>query len=219
MKIATAEQYTPEWWSARRGIPTASKFSTFCTPVEGKYSQSKTAHGYMCELIASLYDPEYGIVEDFQTAAMRNGTILEPEARRFYEFDRGVKVEQVGLCITDDGRYGSSPDGLPGDGCLEIKSPIGKTQVDYLLAGVLPNAYKPQVHGHLLVTGRPWCDFLSYSPGLPELLVRVEPDAYTAKLGACLDQFCEELAEAISQIKAMVGPPPDTEPIDDTPLF
>lgn len=208
MKVLTQDQYSPEWWNARRGLPTSSQFSRICTPSKGEYIAQ--ASGYMHELIASLYDPSYGEVDDYKSAAMKNGTIMEPEARRFYEFERDAKVDDVGLCCTDDSKLGASPDGLVGDdGCLEIKSPLHKTQVAYLLDGDLPREYRCQVHGHLIVTGRDWCDFISYARGLPHLLVRVTPGSFTDSLRECLDQFCDEYAKAREQFASMYGPPPD----------
>lgn len=221
MKILSDTQYSPEWWNARRGLPTASNFGRIITPARGDYS--KQAEGYIYELIASLYDPNYGVVEDYQSAAMRNGTILEPEARRFYQFSRGVRVQEVGLCVTDCGRFAGSPDGLCGDdGCLEIKSPLHKTQVEYLLRGELPTEYRAQVHGHLIVTGRDWCDFLSYAQGLPELLVRVTPDDFTASLRESLERFAGEYDAAKARMFDQYGPPPAFEPVtvgDDIQLF
>jgi len=202
VKILTQEQYTPEYWQARCGVPTCSAFSNICTAAKGDYS--KSAAGYIAELIAQRYDPDYGMHEDYQSAAMKNGHIIEPEARRFYEFDREAKVEQVGFCITDDARFGGSPDGLVGDdGVLEIKSPTHKTQVEYLLAGTLPDAYKQQCHGHLIVTGRKWVDFLSYCRRLHPLLVRVVPDEYTDRLRECLNRFHEDYQEALSKIDTL----------------
>lgn len=217
MKVVTAEQYSSEWWLARRGVPTASRFKDICTPAKGEYS--KSAAGYICELIADRFDPDYGLIDDYQSAAMKNGTYLEPEARRYYEFDRGVEVEQVGLCMDDDGRYGCSPDGLAGDGCLEIKSPLHKTQVKYLIDGQIPTEYKPQVHGHLIVTGRDWCDFLSYAQGLPHLLVRVLPDEYTEALRVCLDQFWDEYQTAWVKIRSVCGAEPVQEEVVEEVLF
>lgn len=182
------KQYEPAWWDAHRGRPSASNFAKIITPAKGDYSKSAVEYAY--ELVAELYDPEYGMVSDYASAAMRNGTIMEPEARRFYEFERDCEVEQVGLCITDDGRFLSSPDALVGDeGCLELKSPTYKTHIKYLCDGGLPAEYKPQCHGHLLVTRCKWVDFMSYCRGLPPLLVRVEPDEYTVRLAEALEKF------------------------------
>lgn len=210
MKILSKEQYTPEWWDARRGLPTASCFSKIITPARGEYS--KQADDYACQLVSELYDPTYGQDDDgFKTSAMKNGTILEPEARAFYQLHRNADVDEVGLCTTDDGRFGSSPDGLVGDdGCVEIKSVIAKTQIAYIAKGVLPNEYKPQCHGHLFVTGRKWCDFFSYSPGLPPFLIRITPDGFTKKLEVALNHFHDELNALCLQVSA-IQPPPSHE--------
>src|SRR5262245_2947730 len=38
VKIIECKQYTPEWWEARRGIPTASNFDKILTPKTEKAS-------------------------------------------------------------------------------------------------------------------------------------------------------------------------------------
>jgi len=189
--IHNCDQYSDEWWSLRRGLPTASQFSRIITP---RGALSKSMFKYAAELrveSSSTGDSERG----YQSAAMKHGAETEGEARKYYESDAGVEVIQVGLCVADDGSYGGSPDGLVGDdGCLEIKCPLRKTHADYLRSGALPAQYRPQVHGHLLVTGRAWCDFLSYCPDLPALIVRVRRDSYTEKLGSALRVFSKKLA-------------------------
>lgn len=200
MRVVDCEQYTPEWWDARRGIPTASAFDKIVTP-GGKLSESWKK--YACQLIADEYDTKYGYVDQFASRAMENGARMEPEARRYYEFYRDATVQQVGFCMTDDGRYGSSPDSLVGDeGVLEVKCPESHTMVAYLIDGGLPKEYLPQCHGHLIVTGRKWCDFLAYTPGLPRLLVRVEPDEYTDKLRVALEDFWPKLVDYRQRIAA-----------------
>ncbi len=202
MKRFDFPQYSPEWWAVRRGVPTASCFDQIVTPTKGELSKSSV--GYAHQLIADALDPDYGRVSDFATAAMRNGTIMEPEARRYYTFETGVEVEQVGFCLDDDGRFGASPDGLAGaDGLLELKSPTPKTHVGYLLAGTLPAEYRPQLHGQLIVTGRAWCDFMSYVVGFPPLLVRVEPDDYTERLRVALDEFADMLDALRARVTAL----------------
>lgn len=212
------DQYSMQWWSVRRGVPTSSCFDRIVTPAKGELS--KQADGYIHQLIADQYDPEYGVVDDYVTAAMRNGTIMEPEARNYYAFERGMDVEQVGFCMDDDGRFGCSPDGMVGDdGLLELKCPQPHTQVAYLLANQLPQAYKPQVHGQLVVTGRKWVDFMSYSPGFPILLIRVEPDEYTDKLRVALDEFWQKYQESLEKVTAMSGFPERETIEDDDPVL
>lgn len=198
----TPKQYDDLWWAARRGVPTSSCFDAICTPAKGTYSASSSK--YIADLIAEIFDPNYGQTESYISAAMKNGTILEPSARAFYEFDRECRVRETGLCMDDDERFGCSPDALVGDdGGAEIKCPTPAVHVQYLLDGGIPDKYKPQVHGTLIVTGRKWWDFMSYCPGFPPLLVRVEPDDYTVKLRACMDQFWTEYQEALAKIKSM----------------
>ena len=199
MKIIEGEQYTDLWHAVRRGIPTASEMGRIITPAQGKLSAS--ADGYIAQLIGDLLDPFYPRKDSIATAAMRNGTMMEPESRRFYEMDRACEVKQVCFCISDCGRFGSSVDGLIGDdGCLECKNPSPAVHVSYLLNGTLPIEYKAQVNWHLVVTGRKWTDFLSYCPGFAPFLVRVEPDDFTKKLAECLEQFHEKYLAALKKL-------------------
>lgn len=221
MKIIECEQLSPEWWDARRGIPTASNFSRILTPT-GKFSTS--SDDYIAELIAEMVclTPNYFTTQGKPvTAAMQHGTDTEPEARKWYEMDQGVETRRVGFITTDDGRWGCSPDALVDpDGGLEIKCVHLKTQVSYLLKGELPAEYRGQVHGSLLVTGRKWWDFLSYSPGLDPFLIRVYPDAYTVKLANALELFHDSLQKTIRRLKgpakpAAPAPMPTAEEIEE----
>lgn len=188
-------QGSPEYWAKRRGVPTASEASRIITAVEGK--PSKGGFGYACELVAQIYDPSYPRMDGFASSAMRNGQLMEGEARAWLEMEIG-QVRQVGFVTTDDGRFGCSPDALivSGDeivGGVEIKSPDPKTHVAWLTEALngplLPDDHKQQVHDCLAVTGLPYWIFASYVDGLPPFYVRVEPDAYTAKLKESLESF------------------------------
>jgi putative phage-type endonuclease len=144
-----------------------------------------------------------GIVEEtYQNAAMLRGIETEQEARDFYNFTMSVKAQQVGLCISDCCKWGASPDGLVGDdGLLEIKCPTVAVHVGYLLDNKLPTEYFQQVQGQLFVTGRAWCDFVSYSSGIKPLVIRVLPDmVFHAALSKELDSFCAELEQIIQKI-------------------
>lgn len=193
MKIINCEQYSDEWWAARRGLPTASAFNTIITPT-GKPSTQFTK--YACELIAEVVSKENE--ERFEPSEwMLRGTLFEEEARNWFSMKHQREVKQVGLMVNDEGTYGCSPDGLIADDCgLEIKCPKASTHVAYLLKGVLPDAYKPQVHGQLLVSGFPKWVFCSYHPDFAEqLIVEVTPDEYTEKLKAAVDDFVIKLDE------------------------
>lgn len=191
MKILHHEQGSPEWLAARMGKPTASQFSQIVTAARGDLS--KSSEGLINELLAQRFAPEE-FAEGYQTASMERGTEMEPQARAAYEWATGRTVQTVGLCLSDCGRYGASPDGLVGsDGGIEIKCPAAKTHVGYYRDGVLPAAYKQQVHGCLAVTGRDWWDFVSFHPDLPLFVLRIEADAYTVKVKHALEEFCTHL--------------------------
>jgi hypothetical protein len=198
--IVQCEQYSSEYWDARRAMPTASEFHRIVTPKKMEYAAGATT--YAIELIAELYDYNYGMAESCVTAAMRNGTLFEPRCRAFYEMERNVDVTRVGFCISDCGRFGASPDALIGDdGGLELKHPTAATHIKWLLAGVVPPEHLAQCHGGLLVTKRHWWDFLSWYPGLPPLLVRVVPDDYTLRLAKALEQFWTEFTAMRARIE------------------
>jgi putative phage-type endonuclease len=196
MKVITAEQRSPEWFAARLGVPSASQFGKVVTPT-GK--RSTQVDGYLNKLVAEVLTGK----SDQQEAneAMIRGTELEPEARAYYELIGGPVVE-TGFCIHDDG-FGCSPDGLVGDtGLLEIKCPLAHTQVEYLRENALPGLYAPQVQGQLLVTGREWCDFLSYHPDMRPLLIRVERDEkFISILHDALREMVEQINECVANLR------------------
>ncbi|NCD17904.1 MAG: hypothetical protein EOL91_11480 [Actinobacteria bacterium] len=197
MIINNCEQGSDEWFAVRCGVPTASNFEKIITT---KGEPSKQALKYMYQLAGESVT---GVKEEtYQNSAMLRGVEMEAEARSFYELVNDVSVEQVGFCLHDDG-FGCSPDGLVGtDGLIEIKCPSLAVSVGYLLDGGLPTDYFQQVQGQLLVTGRKWCDFISYYPGLKPLIIRVEPDKeFIEKLHNELKTFCKNLNQTITKLK------------------
>ena len=205
MRVVNVRQGSLEWFVARLGIPTCSNFSRIITPAKGK--PSAQADDYIAELIAETMQsdlPGPQALEKYASPAMQYGTDTEPEARRYFEMVTNLDVTEVGFCISDCGRFGGSPDGLIGeDSGLELKCPSGKTHVRYLLDGGLPDEYRPQVMGHLIVSGRPSWWFMSYCIGLPPLLVKVVPDEYTELLRTALEDFHGRYKTALESIRTI----------------
>lgn len=207
MKIHECKPFSPEHLALRRGKATASGAKRIITPAKWQYAAA--AKEYAFDLACELIDPYYGFHEDYQTAAMKNGTLMEPEARRWYEYETECDVTRDVFCISDCGRWGCSPDGLIGDdGGLELKSPTLKVHAQYLLAGELPTEYAPQVHWSLIVTERRWFDFMSYAHGLPPFRIRVEPNEKTDKLREAMELFWVDFTEIRDAIAALIPPPP-----------
>jgi hypothetical protein len=195
-------QYSPEWWAVRRGVPTCSEFHRIITAAKAEFAAGHKS--YINDLIGDELDGEYPRLNDGATAAMKRGTVLEPEARGLYEVWAGAPIRQVAFCTTDCGRFGSSPDslvGADGEGVLEMKCPMPSTFAGYVIEDVLPAEYRAQCHGHLIVTGAKWCDFMSYLPGKEPFIKRVTPDDFTEKLRACLIRFDEAYRKARDRFK------------------
>lgn len=202
MQVLAFPQRSPEWYSARRGIPTASEFGNIITAKKGDYAAASDS--YINALIDELVRPLS--VEAFQgNRHTLRGEALEPDARGLYAFEHDVDPQEVGFILNDDGTLGCSPDSLIGsDGGLEVKCPDGPKHVGWLRGKTVPDEHKAQVHGSLIITGRKWWDFLSYCPGHDRLLVRVSPDAYTEKLAGHLSRFLKEYEEAKQQFASQI---------------
>jgi len=208
MKILTMPQHSPEWWDAKLGLPSASNFHKIITP---KGSTSSQAGPYLAEL--ALERLKGRREETYQSEDMAQGKLTEPEARRWFEFDENVDVEEVGFVLHDSEKYGSSPDGLIGrpEGTptdwiyhrgLEIKCPKESTQIYYILTNELPAKYIPQVQGSMLVTGFEAWWFVSYHRKWPKVKVLVErDDKYIAKLKVALDDFTAELDRVTEELR------------------
>ena len=188
------DQGTDEWMKIRLGIPTASMFSALLAKGEGK-----TRRSYMYRLAAEIITGEP--TETFTSPAMDRGKIMEEEARRWYAFSRDIEPERVGFIV--NGPKGCSPDSLLGtDGMLEIKTTRGDLLIEKLLKGEFSPEHKAQCQGALWVAEREWIDLVTYWPRLPPLVVRAQRDeVYIAGLSRAVDQFNEELAELVAEVR------------------
>lgn len=210
-------QGSEAWLFARAGIPTASEFDNLVSPVKLEIRTGETPKTYLATKVAERW---YGPLPQPPVFAMEQGNILEERARPWYEFTYGKVTEQVGFITSDDGRIGCSPDGWFGGSGIEIKCPQIVAHTKYLLAGKLPDDYKLQVQGSMLVTGAPVWTFLSYHNSFPKLVLTIERDEKAiAVLREALDQFLEKLDAAYARLCELNGgPPPKRRPIDETPI-
>lgn len=193
--IIECNQGEEEWFEARRGIPTASKFSAILAQGQGK-----TRKKYLQELAAERISGE--LTENYSNGYMERGHEWEDLARKEYEFINEVECQKVGFIR--NGEKGASPDSLVSDnGLLEVKTRTGQLQIELLLAGKVPNAHIPQIQGQIWVSEREWCDFISYSRGLPPFVRRVyRDDNYiNTILWPAVDKFITEMKELEEMIR------------------
>ena len=187
-------QGSDEWLAARRGLLTASEMKLIITPTLKAASNDKE-RAHLFDLLAQRIT---GHVEPaFISDDMLRGQEDEIEARALYA-ERFAPVEEVGFITNDRWGFtiGYSPDGLVGtDGAIECKSRRQRFQVETILTGTMPADYLIQVQTGLMVSERAWCDFVSYSGGLPMVTIRVhaDPVIQTAILNAA-EEFEDRLA-------------------------
>ena len=195
VEIINVEQGSADWFAARCGIPTASRFADVLAKGEGK-TRAKYLHELAAEVLRGEPEPD-----GYTNAHMERGKAQEDEARKLYAFMEDADPMAVGFI--KNGRAGASPDSLIGDiGGLEIKTALGHIQVERLKRGTLPSEHVAQVQGGLWVSERQWWDFVSYSPGLPPLIVRVERDeAKIAEIAKAVAAFNEELDSLVAAVR------------------
>ena len=171
------EQSSPEWLEARRGIITASTVGKLLTST-GKVANNDTSRGLIETLAIERITGRVEYIHPNRD--MQRGTLLEPFARDLYAQHYG-EVQEVGFMTREYAggiRIGYSPDGLVADdGLLEIKSRTPRIQAQTIRTGRVPAANMAQLQCGLLVSGRDWIDYCSYSPGLPLYVERVWPSA------------------------------------------
>ena len=198
-------QGTPEWFAQRLGNVTASRMSDVLA--KGKSGEAVTRQKYRMQLVAERIT---GLVaESFTSAAMEWGTEQEKFARIRYEADTGYFVDEAEFYTHPTIKWlGASPDGLLNDtgGLLEIKCPNTQTHLGYMLDKKAPATYVNQMQTQMWVTGRAWCDFVSYDPRVPEHLQlfvsRLQRDNdLIAKMEIETIKFLGEVEEAINQLE------------------
>lgn len=262
------DQRSPEWYSARCGMVTASVMNTLisvgspdalavecprCTAFVGEPCWSansktptpiKTVHDER-KAAASNLPPTYApadndtskalilalaaeritdYVEDtFVTHDMFRGIESEPYARDLYAkhcaeepiSEVGFMTRQfIGSEFVFD--IGYSPDGLVGDeGLIEIKAPRQKGHLSTVVGDVVPAQHMAQLQTGLLVSGRKWIDFVSYSGGMHLWPKRVTPDpAWQAGILAAAEKAERDIAGHVATYQRATKGLPLAERID-----
>jgi hypothetical protein len=201
-EIVDVVQGSWEWFEARRGIPTASRFSAILARGKGG-AESKMRYTYMKQLAGEIMTGEP--METYTNEKMERGKKHEPDLRARYAFERDVDVQQVGflrmnpdLCAT-----GCSPDGLIGDdGMVEFKSAEPPILIDILRSDPEAMNHMPQIQGGLWISGRKWCDLVIGWPKMPLSITRINrSDTYIGPLSVAVKTFNTELAALVKELK------------------
>ena len=197
------EQNTPEWHQARCGSLGASAVHEALAKTKTGWGAGRANAKARIVLERLTGTPQ----ESFTNAAMQWGHDQEDNAANAYAFLSGNPVEVCGIYKhpSIEGTH-ASPDRLVGeDGLVEIKCPNSATHLDTLLSKKVPAKYITQMQWQMAVTGRKWCDFVSYDPRFPEqhqvFVQRIErDDEHIAQLEKDVAEF---LAEVEADLKAL----------------
>jgi hypothetical protein len=198
------EQGTPEWLELRKGKFTASIAKKLLTPTAKVSTQFRGEMGRIIAETLNLQPPEPHI----ETYWMARGSELEEEARDWFTVDTGLAVSEIGFIESDSHLVGCSPDGLVTGAVkgltetipLELKVPKPSTHITWLIKGELPPEHLGQVHFAMAVTGAPFAYFMSYSPDITPLIIRVERDDYTEKMVNAIAVYEAEFKWSLNSI-------------------
>lgn len=199
------QQRTAAWRAARLGKVTASRIADVIARTKSGYSAARATYAaqLVCERLTGT------TAENFVSAAMQWGIDNEGWARLRYEFEQDVDIQLVGFLDHPTLPFsGASPDGLVAeDGLVEFKCPNTTTHLATLIGEPPPNKHLAQVQWQMAVTGRRWCDLVSYDPRAPFALQfftqRIHRDeAIIGALEEEVQTFLVEVAETLRRLEA-----------------
>ena len=195
------EQQREEWFAKRSGRITCSNFGKLIGSGRGKDDAfTQTGMSYLRMKVAE----RLGSWHSVSAKSMQWGTDNEAAAIAAYAERTGFVVDSRPFQFFELGDdLGGTPDGLIGaDGTLEGKCPYDPSvHVNTLITRLIPKDYVWQVHGHLFVTGRQWCDFVSFDPRISDdrrlVIIRQERDQ------AKLEFLASRLALAVDEVNRL----------------
>lgn len=190
---AVVPQGTPAWVKERIGCLTGSDMAKVVA-VRKRGEKGKPLKGREDLLMRIVAERMTDLAtSNYVTIAMQWGLDYEQEAQETYDELRRVYAERGGKTLTGgytmpggfvkhriiEG-FGASPDRfVDHDGLLETKCPTTGTHLRWILAGVVPDEYKPQMLAQVACTGRRWVDFVSYDPRIKTEKQRLFVRRYT----------------------------------------
>ena len=152
--MSDLEQRTPEWYEARRGKLTASNVGAAL----GQVSYTSRAEAYRRALGTDTFTGN---------DATRWGVLHEADGVLAYTKMTGADVTATGLHTHETFPWlAGSPDGLVGEeGLIEVKCPYYYRRDGSGRAHrTVPPHYFMQCNALLAITGRNWCDYMSWTP-------------------------------------------------------
>lgn len=215
MNSHEAPQRTIEWLQARAGKVTASRFKDVISrTAKGLPTADRTK--YLWQIVTERLTGQPVQMPD--AAPLRWGRENEDAARTAYMFTSNARLTETGFVAHPTLACGASPDGLLSDesdpdgmfGLIEIKCPWNtQVHLETWLNG-MPEDHQAQIQGQMWLTGREWCDFVSFDLRLPSDLqlyvqrIKGDPE-FQARLEREIIAFSAEADEIVSRLRAKVS--------------
>jgi len=212
---------TPEWHNFRRGLVTASRFGDVLSEPKTKAAReagelSQTARSYLMELVAATITGQDKV--GGKSAAMERGIDKEADAINAYCRERFLFAEDwsEGVILRmDDTLIAATPDAFietdpEGPGILEVKCPDSMRHLDTFFSRSIPEQYHEQVLGQLEVSGRQWCDFVSFDDRFPKamqlVIIRVYPSPqFGAESMPKIAHFADLVQQRVDDVLAFLA--------------
>ena len=200
-----SDQRSPEWFAQRAGKVTAS--SVYKVMAKTKTGYSADRENYQAQLVVERMTGQPA--KSYSNAAMEWGVEQEANARAAYEAQTGNLVEEVGFIPHPSIEMcGASPDGIVGEGLIEIKCPETATMIEMQLNRKIPDKYLKQMQLQMRCTDKKWCDFVCFDPRMPQrlqlLIIRVERDEkLIGEMDAEIVKFLAEVDEKVKKLEAI----------------
>lgn len=192
--------YTPEWVKARVGCLGASMMPTVMLPPNRDGSEKAAKVKLRKQLVAERLTGY--AVDHYVSDPMQWGLDHEEEGKAAYEILTGNLLTPAGWVEHPTLAFaGATPDALiDHDGGYEGKCPTTITHLDWIMAGVVPEEYKPQMAFQLLCLRREFVDFCSFDPRVPKkqkvFIRRFRPTMeYLAEVESSAARFLKEVDE------------------------
>lgn len=173
MILDHAQQGTPEWHQARCGVLTASLFSTAIDTLQSnrdgrKKGEASAASEALASTLAIERITGQPYRSMFDTAAMREGREQEGFAREWYENEKGVMVQESGIALTDDRRFGYSTDGFVchTKGAIEVKTLVSPQRIGTFVTApeLIVADFIDQCDGGMWLCHLDWIDLIVWIP-------------------------------------------------------
>jgi len=225
MITLTDTQRDEAWHAARAGKVTASRFKDVISRNKPTDAQAKAGEPgnpsadrtrYLWQIVTERLTGQPVQMPD--AAPLRWGRENEDAARTAYLFTSSARLTETGFVAHPTLACGASPDGLLSDesdpdgmfGLIEIKCPwSSQVHLETWLNG-MPEDHQAQIQGQMWLTGREWCDFVSFDPRMPaDLQLYVQRIKGNPEFQAMLEReiiaFSAEADEIVSRLRAKVS--------------